>query len=107
MKKRIRWYDHLYMGPSVQGLEKTIRYEMKFRKVPFGYYFITLPEVSTDLFDIWSSEQLRMPWMRDREIDIIGAAGSLGEAKELAAAIVCEVYEATGAFDMRSYLGYH
>lgn len=97
----------MYMGPSVQGLEKTIRYEMKFRKVPFGYYFITLPEVSTDLFDIWSSEQLRMQWMRDREIDIIGAAGSLGEAKELAAAIVCEVYEATGAFDMRSYLGYH
>ena len=106
MKKGIRWYSPLYLAPSVQKLERTIRYEMKYRRVPLGYYFITLPECESDMFDIWSSEQLKMPWMRNRQIDIIGAAGSLGEAKTLAGTIICEMYKATGGFDVRSYLGY-
>ena len=100
MKKGIRWYSPLYLAPSVQKLERTIRYEMKYRKVPLGYYFITLPECESDMLDIWSSEQLKMPWMRNRQIDIIGAAGSVGGAKTLGGPMICEVYKSTGGCDV-------
>ena len=106
MKKGIRWYKHLYMAPSVRGLERTVRYEMKYRRVPYGYYFVTLPECESDIFDIWGSEQLKMPWIRKRTVDVVGVAGSSREAKELAGAIISEVYKKTGGFDVRGSLGY-
>lgn len=106
MRRKIRWYNNLYLAPSVRAFRHTIRYEMKYRKVPIGYFFIALPEADGDLFDIWGSEQIKLPWRKKEQIDIVGVAGSLSEAKELAAAIICEVYKETGGFDVRAYLGY-
>lgn len=106
MKKGIRWYRKLYLGPSVEGLERTIRYEIKYRKVPMGYYLLTLPACETDLFDIWRSEDIKMPWMRERILDVVGVAGSKQEAVEMAAAIIYKAYKETRDIDIRAYLGY-
>lgn len=105
-RNRICWYKHPYMAPSVKGREKMIRYEMRFKKSLKGYYLITLPECDANLFDIWTSEEIRMPWVRARQFDIIGVAGSYLEAQELVGTIVYQVYQETGGFDVRHYLGY-
>lgn len=106
MKKGIRWYKHLYLGPSLEGLERTIRYEIKYRKIPLGYYLLTLPSCDNNLFDILPAETVKMPWMRKTILDVVGVASSKQEAIDMAAKIIYNVYETTGNIDIKAYLGY-
>ncbi len=106
MKRKLYWHSDLYFAPSVRPLKRTLLYEMKYRKIPYGYYFVTLPEAEHDLFDIWSSEQIMRPWCSQSRVDVVGVAGSLSEAKELAGIMIWKTYKKTGGFDVRAYLGY-
>ena len=106
MKRGIRWYKKLYVGPSLEGLKRTMRYEIKYHRIPVGYYLITLPSTDNNVFDIWPSEQIKMPWMRKKILDVVGIAGSKQEACELAGKMIYEAYRAAGTVDMKTYLGY-
>lgn len=106
MKTKIRWYKHLYLSPSLKDMKRVVRYEIKYRKIPVGYYLLTLPSTPNNLFDIWRSEQIHMPWMRDKTLDVIGVATSKEEACEMAASIIYETFKTDESVDVRTYLGY-
>lgn len=106
MKRRIRWYKHLYLSPSLEGMKRVVRYEIQYRKLPLGYYLLTLPSVEKNTFDIWPSAEIKMPWMKDTVLDVIGVASTKDEACKLAGSIIYDAFMETGQVDIRTYLGY-
>lgn len=106
MKTKICWYKHLYLSPSLEDMKRVVRYEIKYKKVPIGYYLLTLPSTPNNLFDIWRSEQIHMPWMKNQVLDVVGVAASKEEACEMAASIIYETFKVDETVNVKAYLGY-
>ena len=65
-----------------------------------------------NLLDIWEAPSVCTPEAEERrgrlgqdELLILGLAWGYGEALELAGQMANEVYQATGGFDVKGYLG--
>lgn len=104
----MRWYKHLYLSETLQGMKRSVKYDFKYKKIPAGYYCLTLPEYENNLMDIMRSECIKLPKLRGHKKDVvvIGVAAGREEAFELAGQIIYEVYKSTGGFDIKTYLGY-
>lgn len=101
----MRWYNHLYMGKHAKRHRFSIIQNIREERYLPGIYVITPPSNGNNVLDIHPVLEFANPLYRERqELLIIGIAEGYQEALKLAAAIVTEMYEKTGAFDLNEFL---
>lgn len=98
------WYDELYVGESIVHKTKNIIWKIRHNAGQLNIYVIALASNERNLLDIIPAQELLQKAYPKRELRIIGLAKGYDEAVEVAASIVDEVYQNTGAFEIRSYL---
>ncbi|MCI8296352.1 MAG: hypothetical protein HFG22_10830 [Lachnospiraceae bacterium] len=105
------WYKDLYVGERAAKKRASIIRMMRSGKVSAAAYAILPAANEKNLLDILQASQLcgEQGALRRRltgtEPLILGIAWSYEDALRLAGRMVDEVYRATGAFDLRAYLG--
>ncbi len=71
-----------------------------------GVYLITAPSNRKNCLEYMKANQILQPYYKEKEIEVYGLAGSEEAAQELAAAMLCGTYAATGGFAVVDYLEY-
>ncbi len=105
----ITWDNNLWcsdeMRPKIQQIRRRLRWR---RATSAATFCITLASNKQDLFDIFNMGELLFRYYRDSDEDvhIVGLAGSREEACELAAKMIEEIYNSTGALDVRNYFAH-
>lgn len=102
----ITWNEHLVCTDDLSDYAKSIRRRLRFRKAASATTFAIAFSTNEDnLFDIYNMGELLFRYHRDSDEDvrIVGLATSRESACELVSKMLAEIYEKTGAFDVRSY----
>lgn len=99
----MEWADNLYVSEKASRKKDTI-----IRKANRGIgmvriYFITLAANGVDLFDIFHAAHLKQPAFYRQELQVVGIAYGAEEAQELTMQMIDDIYQQTGAFDVRNY----
>ena len=68
-------------------------------------YFITLASNEENLFDIFHAAHLKQPAFYRQNPFVVGIASGYDEAMELVQQMVEDIYQETGAFQVREYFG--
>lgn len=100
----MKWYKNLYVGESISHKTKRVKWKIIHNAGQVDIYVITLASNPKNLLDLIPSWELMQKYYPKKDKYVIGLAGSYEEAIELAARIICEVYEATGTFRIRDYI---
>ena len=101
----MQWAENLYLT------EKTVSKKDKIiRKANRGIgmvsiYFITLASNEENLFDIFHAANLKQPAFYRQNPFVVGIASGYDEAMELVQQMVEDIYQETGAFQVREYFG--
>ncbi len=98
------WYEKLYLGEGVKSKWKKIQKKVCNRKLCVDVYLITKASNPTELLDIIPSFVLLQKTYPVDDLQIIGMAHGKQEAITVVQQVLEETYEATGAFDVFSYL---
>ena len=99
----IRWARNPYLG---EGIEDWKEIRTKVNKGDFlpTIFLVTLSNHPDHVLEFIPSFMLRQKWNRKTCSKIVGIAKGKKEAMNLVADIVREVYENTGAVEIREYL---
>lgn len=98
------WKESLYCAGISEKKQKRIMRAIGKKRLVKRAYLITAPSNPKNKLEFLPANQLLLPYFKKREISVYGLAGSEEDAKELAAAMVCSTYAATGTFDVIAYL---
>lgn len=92
------------MAGVPQKKQKRIMKSIEKRRPVKDVYLITAPSNEMNCLEYVKANQMLQPYYREREVVVYGMAGSEEAAQELAAAMVCGTYAATGEFSVIPYL---
>lgn len=99
----MRWHRDLYAGESVQHKQRKVKWNIIHHAGQLFVHVITLAANEKNLLDIIPAWALLQKQYHKKDLYVVGLAGNYQEALELAARIVCDVYQATGGFDIKDY----
>ena len=99
----MKWAENLYVSDRAAEKKDIIIKKANRVQGMVQVYFITLASNQENLLDIFHAAHLKQPSFYDQDLRVVGIACSMDEAKELTVRIISDVYEQTGAFDVRSY----
>lgn len=107
------WYEHLYTGEKAGKQRFSVIQKLRERRAGASVYVIVPAANEKNLLDIYSAPDFFAQEEREKERTgensgrwmILGIALGYQEALTLAGEMVDEVYQATGAFRIREYLG--
>lgn len=100
----MRWYNRLYVGEKAKKHRFSIIQSIRRRKYRMGVFVITPASNGNNILDIYPLATLLAPYYREKEFLILGIAQGYGEALELAAKIVGDMYQKTGSFCLEDFL---
>ena len=100
----MKWYKDLFVGESVTGKIKKIKWKVEHNAGMLHTYVITFPSNSDNLLDMIPTRELLQKGYPKKNLHIIGIAGNYDEAVEQVAQIVEETYNNTGSTDVHAYL---
>jgi hypothetical protein len=100
----MKWYDKLYVGKSIQGKEKRIKWKLEHRAGMVSIYVITFASNPGNLLDMIPARDLVQKSYPKEHLKIIGLAKGYTEGVDLIMQIIDETYRATGGVDVYSYL---
>lgn len=98
------WKEALYVAGISEKRQKRIMKAIGKKHPVKDVYLVTAPSNEANCLEYVKANQLLQPYYRGREIVVYGLAGSEGAAQELAAAMLCDTYMATGEFRVIPYL---
>ncbi|MCI9594341.1 MAG: hypothetical protein HFG51_09395 [Lachnospiraceae bacterium] len=104
------WYNNLYAGKKAEKQRFSLIQKLRERRAGASVYVIVPATNPQNLLDIYSAPEL---FAREERMDsedkdspmILGIALGYHEALVLAGVMVNEVYQETGGFALREYLG--
>ena len=99
----ILWNSRLYVGDKIKKKKDKVIASIDNKEATFGVYCIAFASHSSNLFDIYEANELLFPHYKMSEIKILGLASGKQEALDLVHALLMEVYNKTGEFDVRTY----
>lgn len=99
----IKWAEKLYLSEDFKKKKRKIIRAVEKGSVTFETYCITFASNPDNLFDIINVNELAFSYYANREIYVVGLAGSKGQAKLLVKDMVEEIYSNTGGFHVRDY----
>ena len=100
---KLRFSDRVFLGKSFEGDPSSVIKKLNKNRPVKGTYILSPAENGVDPLEFFDSIQLMQPFYRERELFVLGLAGSEDEAIEL----VREIYEASveyGHDSIRSYI---
>lgn len=98
----LKWKTGYYVGNGIKNPEKT-RKKIDNRKAAPGIYLVTLSENPGNLLEIFPAVLLVQRAFYAICPEILGMAKGKEDAMEMAADIIREIYESTGAFQVKEY----
>ena len=99
----IRFRHPLYLSEKVKDREKKIIRAIKRRKLQHNVTVIALPANPNNVLDLYDSKELLQPYYKQAEIQVIGLAGDMDDAKQLVCRMVEEVVQNTGTDYIKEY----
>ena len=100
----MKWYEDLFVGESVTGKIKKIKWKIEHNAGMLHTYIITFPSNEENLLDIIPTRELLQKGITALTDFVKLVRVSYDEALLLACDIVNETYENTGKTDVKSYL---
>lgn len=99
----MRFAHRVFLGESLKADPSKVIKKIKKRRFLSGTYVICPADNGIDPLEYYDARQLRQSYYDDKELDIVGLAGSEDEALD----VVREIYEASveyGHESIRSYV---
>ena len=106
----MKWYRTLYLGEGAKQAKYKMFGRIRRGRFQLDTYLITLSDNPDNLLDMFSANVLKQPYFKKqkgihaREIYVVGLAKGYAEGLEVITAIIDDVYQQTGAFDIPGYL---
>lgn len=100
---RMEWADNLYVSESAAEKKDIIMQKADRGVGMVKVYLITLASNPDNLFDIFHAAHLKQSAFYSQDLKVVGIAESKGEATELVAQMISDIYEQTGEFQVRDY----
>jgi hypothetical protein len=100
----MKWYDDLYVGESIKGKEKRIKWKIEHRAGMLSIYVITFASNPDNLLDMIPARELMQKAYPKDDLKIIGLAKGYKEGVDLITQIIDETFRATGGVDVYRYL---
>jgi hypothetical protein len=100
----MKWYDNLYVGESLKGKEKRIRWKIEHRAGTVSIYVIAFASNPDNLLDMIPARELMQRAYPKENLRIIGLAKGYKEGLSVITRIIDETYRATGDVDVYTYL---
>ncbi len=98
------WKEALYVAGIPEKRQKRIMKSIDKKRPVKDVYLLTAPSNDENCLEYVKANQLLQPYYRKKEVAVYGLAGSEAAAQELAAAMLCDTYMATGEFRVISHL---
>lgn len=98
----LKWQTNYYVGEGIKN-PADIKEKIDAGKMTFRIYLVTLSDNPGNLLEIIPAAMLLQKSYYAICPEIVGMAKGREEAMEMAADIVREIYETTGAFKVREY----
>lgn len=99
----VLWAEKLYVGEKLKKKKDRAVASINSRELATGVYCIAFASNPANLFDIMDASQLLFPHYRKTDVKIVGLAKGREEAISLVHEMLLEVYNKTGAFNVRAY----
>ena len=99
----VRWALNLYTTEKTKKMLPRIMRAVGKKKLQPGVWFITIASNEKNLLDLFHGIYYVQPMFMRMNPDIVGVAESEDKARELLLKITEDIYQETGAFDVRSY----
>lgn len=99
----VQWASKLYIGEKMNKKMKKAVASINNREATYNVYCIAFASQPANLFDIMDANELLFPHYKKAEVHIIGLAKGKEEAIKLVQDMLMEVYQETGAFNVRAY----
>lgn len=99
----INFRKPLYVSEAVKKKEKKIIRAIERRKLQSKVTVIALPTNPDNLFDLYDAKELLQPYYKKHDIEVIGLAGDMADAKELVCRMVEEAVQNTGTDYIKEY----
>lgn len=103
VKRVIRWARNPYLGDGIEDI-KEIRSKVNKGSFLPGIFLVTLSEHPDHVMEIIPAYMLMQKWNRKNCSKIVGVSKGKKAAIKMVADIVGEVYENTGAVEIKEYL---
>ncbi len=98
------WKEALYVAGIPEKRQKRIMKSIDKKRPVKDVYLLTAPSNDENCLEYVKANQLLQPYYRKKEVAVYGLAGSEAAAQELAAAMLCDTYMATGEFRVIPHL---
>lgn len=95
--------QHLYYGLKANEKSAKIKKALKTKKWFPGLYLIAISTHPDHVLDVFEAVHFLQPGFKDDQYHILGVAIGRAEAYELVRNLVDEVYQNTGACDLKKY----
>jgi hypothetical protein len=100
----VRWSENLYLSDGIDPKKKRkLQKAIENGKLTFEVYCITMASNPNNLFDIINVNELLFQYYSRKDMFILGLATSKEEANLLVKDMIEEIYNKTGAFQVREY----
>jgi hypothetical protein len=99
----MQWYKPLYIGERACKQKRRMIHAIKYKKWTPTAYVITLSRNGKDLLDIYPSYVLLQKQFPREDLYVVGLAADKEEAFQVVIQIVDDVYQTTGALEIRSW----
>lgn len=99
----IQWTSRIYVSENLKKKRDKAINSINNRRLTSDIYCIAFASSPDNLFDIINANELLFPHYQKTDIKIVGIAKGKEEATRLTQDMLMEVYNETGAFDVRSY----
>lgn len=99
----IQWISRIYVSDNLKKKKDKTIDSINNRRLTSDIYCIAFASSPSNLFDIINANELLFPHYQKANIKIVGLAKGEEEATKLTQDLLMEVYNKTGAFDVRNY----
>lgn len=99
----IQWTSRIFVSENLKKKKDKAIDSINNRRITSDIYCIAFASSPENLFDIMNAKELLFPHYQKTDITIVGLAKGKEEATSLAQDMLMEVYDKTGAFDVRGY----
>lgn len=104
----MKWYKNLYMGDNAKKEKYKVFGHVVKERLQKDTFLIILSRSSGNLLEIVNSNFILQPHFKKKSVKskiyVVGLAKGREEALELVRVIIDDVYQNTGAFNIREYL---
>ncbi len=99
----IVWSEKLYIGSQAEKTFKKVQKKLDNGKKVLGFFLVTRPSNSSNLFDILPTAELLFPYYKRQELFVYGLAKGKEEAENLVVSMLEDVYRETDGLHCKEY----